>query len=92
MSTSVITAGDLICFGIRVAGLPPLGPASRRSLVRGVYYSPETGGFGLYYDGKRLWVSHSCLGKRPVPRKETALLVVLPSARDVDYVDASMDE
>jgi hypothetical protein len=79
-------------FGVRVADMPPVGPTTRRFLVRALYIQAATGGFGVYYDGKRLWVSHSCLGKSPVAPKKTALIVVLRSVPDAVYVDASMDE
>ena len=61
-------------------------------LVRAVYLSAETGGFGAVLKNRVLWISHGCLGNIPEPMNRTALVIALPEEPCRVYVSCSMDE
>lgn len=61
-------------------------------LVRAVYLNKPTGGFHVVLMNKNLFVSHSCLGDRPVPMSRQVLIVALAQNPLNVYCDCGMAE
>ena len=69
---------------------PPAG--KKLFLVRAVFFSPDTGGFVVYYEKGKLLVDHGCLGHSPEPMKRSAIIVALPERPAEVFVRCNIGE
>jgi len=74
---------------VRLTGMQ-LRAGGEYVLLRAVVVNEATGGFYVAVGERGVHVSHSSLGRHPVPMTRKALVAVLPSMPEAVYVSCSM--